>query len=296
MTEALDYTGERFTPECVREIWYEHFHRYVLALDWCADMVVLDAACGEGYGSDLLAQKAQSVTGIDLSAEAVNHAQDRYGARENLQFRVADCTNLPFPDNTFDRVVSFETLEHLAEQNQLLSEFRRVLKPDGSLVLSTPDKAQYSDAQEFDNEFHVRELYREEFEVLIKSHFPASRLFGQKLVFASAIWSFDPVRTVSLTRHSGETVSRLEGFSRAPMYFIALCAADVAHLPETDSDLWLFDDEEESVYAHYHSEIRRHIKAGHLLAQRDAEIKELRQKLAATGEPEPFWRRWFGRK
>ena len=187
MTETLEFTGERFTPECVREIWYEHFHRYALAARWCRNVRVLDAACGEGYGSALLARSAASVDGIDISGHSIDHARKRYGGRDGLQFHLGDCTALPFSDGEFDRVVSFETLEHLAEQDQLLAEFRRVLKPDGCLILSSPDKAIYSDAQNSVNEFHVKELYRDELEMLIGRYFPAFHLLGQKLMFHSAI-------------------------------------------------------------------------------------------------------------
>ncbi len=63
MSKPLEFTGERFTPECVREIWYEHYHRYVFAHGLVTGRKVLDAACGEGYGSALLATEASSVTG-----------------------------------------------------------------------------------------------------------------------------------------------------------------------------------------------------------------------------------------
>ena len=74
MSENLEFTGERFTPECTREIRYEHYHRYAVAAEWVKGRKVLDAACGEGYGSHWLAQRADSVTGIDVSAEAIAHA------------------------------------------------------------------------------------------------------------------------------------------------------------------------------------------------------------------------------
>ncbi|NNK38121.1 MAG: class I SAM-dependent methyltransferase, partial [Xanthomonadales bacterium] len=68
MSEFLEFTGERFTPECVREIRYEHVHRYAFARELVSNRRVLDAACGEGYGSALLAQTARSVCGVDVSS------------------------------------------------------------------------------------------------------------------------------------------------------------------------------------------------------------------------------------
>ena len=277
----------------MREIWYEHFHRYVLAARWCVDMRTLDAACGEGYGTALLARSAASVESVDISEQAINHAQQRYGDLDGVRFQVADCTALPFADNEFDRVVSFETLEHLAAHDQLLSEFRRVLKPDGYLVLSSPDKATYSDAQNTVNEHHVRELYRGEFEALIARYFPAFHLLGQKLMFHSAIWSIDGIDQVSIDQVDNNSVDRLANITQAPMYYIALCAAELANLPDTDERLWLFDDREESVYQHYHSEIRRHMAAGGIIARLQKENEELKNQIEQTSSHRiPWWQRF----
>jgi len=96
------------------------------------------------------------------------------------------CTALRAPDASFDLVVSFETLEHVAAQEALVAGFARVLSADGVLVISSPDKRTYSDATGFHNEFHVRELYRDELLALLQAHFPHVRLYGQKLLFESA--------------------------------------------------------------------------------------------------------------
>lgn len=101
-TPALPFTGERFTPECVREIWYEHWHRYAFARSLARGKRVLDAACGEGYGSAVLAAEATAVTGVDIDAQAIAHAQARYAGHANLRFLRSDVTTLPFPDHAFD--------------------------------------------------------------------------------------------------------------------------------------------------------------------------------------------------
>jgi len=311
LSDSLEFTGERFTPECVREISYEHFHRYALAARWCANMRTLDAACGEGYGSALLANTASSVEAVDLSEGAVEHACQRYGHIEELNFQVADCTSLPFSDNEFDCVVSFETLEHLAAQDQLLAEFRRVLKPDGFLILSSPDKAIYADQQNTSNEFHIGELYRDELEDLIKRHFGAWRLLGQKLMFHSAIWSLDRVENVLLDQLSDQILTLPPGISQPPMYFIALCAADENALPKSSGRLWLFDDREETVYQHYHGEVKRNMAAGGIIAGLEKEIEALKSRAGRPrddqpridqpqiDQPEPhrvsWWQRWFGK-
>jgi len=296
VSDSLEFTGERFTPECEREIWYEHYHRYALAARWCVNKRTLDAACGEGYGSAMLSLMAASVEGVDVSPEAIGHARQRYGHLKDVGFQVADCTSLPYGDNEFDRVVSFETLEHLAEHDRLLAEFRRVLKPDGCLILSSPDKAIYSDGQNTVNEFHVKELYREELESLIGRHFPVHHLLGQKLMFHSAIWSMDGFDRVTLDQLS-EGIKRSPGsITQPPMYFIALCAADQSCLPDVDGRLWLFDDHEESVYQHYHAEIKRHITAGGIIAGLEKEIAELNSRSDLSKPPRRSWWRHFLRK
>jgi ubiquinone/menaquinone biosynthesis C-methylase UbiE len=296
LSASLEFTGERFTPECVREIWYEHFHRYALAARWCANKRTLDAACGEGYGSALLARSAASVEGVDISEQAVSHARQRYGDLENIGFQVADCTLLPFEDNEFDRVVSFETLEHLEAHEQLMAEFRRVLKPDGFLILSSPDKAIYTDEQKTVNEFHVKELYRDELESLIGRFFPAFQLLGQKLMFHSAIWSLDDIAKVSLDQVFADKPSSPAGITQSPMYFIALCAAEQACLPDTAGTMWLFDDHEETVYQHYNDEIRRHIAAGDIIADLEKEIELLKKQCSQNSiSQRSWWRRFLGK-
>jgi ubiquinone/menaquinone biosynthesis C-methylase UbiE len=296
LSDSLEFTGERFTPECEREIWYEHFHRYALATRWCANKRTLDAACGEGYGSALLARRADSVEGVDISEQAITHARQRYGQLQAVKFQVADCTRLPFADDEFERVVSFETLEHLDAHDELLAEFRRVLKPDGFLILSSPDKATYSDGQNTVNEYHVKELYRNEFEDLTRRYFPASRLLGQKLMFHSAIWSMDGVDQVMLDQASTNKIRNLETIAQAPMYFVALCAAEPAFLPDLDGTLWLFDDFEESVYQHYHGEIKRNMAAGGIIAGLEQEIENLKMSATQAVSKQGSWWQRFLRK
>jgi SAM-dependent methyltransferase len=278
LSDPLEFTGERFTPECVREIRYEHFHRYAFAREYIRGKTVLDAACGEGYGSAILAGAAAAVTGVDLSAEIIQHAKTHYST-DNLEFRAADCTSLPFDDASFDCIVSFETLEHLEKQDELLAEFRRLLRPDGLLLISTPDRAVYTDALGNRNEFHVRELYRREFETLLGRYFPACRLFGQKLLFQSAIWSLEEASgRVHLQERDGDISASGKPHHEA-VYLLAFCAASEAALPALGPGLSLFDDAAESVYEHYYHEIRKNMAAGGILEERDREISELKSAL-----------------
>src|SRR5271170_5650885 len=113
MPTDLEFTGERFLPGIPGEIAYEHWHRYAFAKRFVSDKRVADIACGEGYGSALLAGIATSVVGIDLAPDAIAHARSHYAALPNLRFQQGSVEALPLADASVDVVVSFETVEHL---------------------------------------------------------------------------------------------------------------------------------------------------------------------------------------
>lgn len=273
---SLPFTGERFTPECVREIWYEHWHRYAFVLSLARGKRVLDAACGEGYGSALLARVADDVTGIDLDEATIAHAATRYAGVPRLRLRQGSVTAIEADDAAFDLIVSFETIEHLLEQERMLDEFRRVLKPDGLLVISSPDREAYNADAVEPNPYHVRELDREEFLALLRSRFPAVQLYGQKLAFHSMLWRIDS--------HGGQAQSMLlnpdglairEGYDSGPVYHLAICAGDPGQLPGLP-ELSLFADEQASVYSHYNAEIDRLIRADHRIIELERELAALK--------------------
>lgn len=275
----LEFTGERFTPECEREIWYEHWHRYVFAREFARGKRVLDAACGEGYGSALLASVAQNVLGVDIADEAITHACSRYAALPNLRFERGDCTALAVAPESFDLIVSFETLEHVHAQEQLLAGFACALAPAGLLLISSPDKHAYSEVSGFRNEFHVRELYRDELLALLRPRFPHVRLYGQKLLFQSAIWDIEKTpRSVDAATMTSTGPQTDAGLAYSPLYFLAVCS--LQPLQETLPDLALFGDREESVYQHYNGEVRKNMAAGRRIAELEAEIAALRKQLA----------------
>ena len=302
MSESLDFDGERFTPEGVREIWYEHMHRYAFAGQFVRGKSVLDAACGEGYGSELLARVAHDVIGVDLSATAIEHARQRYSSG-NIEFQQADCCRLPFEDDRFDCIVSFETIEHLEDQQKMLAEFERVLRPGGFLLISSPDKAVYSDARNFNNPHHVRELYMGEFRDLLGERFAAVRLFGQKLMFHSAIWPVEDQAgsaagdrlSARLQTDKGDGPREISRPVHKAMYLLAFCASSEDALPPFENAVWLFDDEQESVYQHYEHEIRKNMAAGAILAERDEALAEARAMLTASEAGTPVRRSWLSR-
>ena len=145
MPADLEFTGERYMPSIGGNILLEHMHRYHLAKRYVSGKTVLDIASGEGFGSSVLAQSAERVIGVDISPQTVAHAAATY-PRVNLTFEVGSASAIPLRDQSVDVVVSFETIEHVAEHEQMMSEIRRVLKPGGTLIISTPEKANYSDA------------------------------------------------------------------------------------------------------------------------------------------------------
>lgn len=288
-TPPLPFTGERFTPECVREIWLEHWQRYAFAAPFARGRHVLDAACGEGYGSALLAREAASVTGVDLDPATIAHAAARYRA-PNLRFVRGDAASGEgLGDARFGLITCFETLEHLEAQDALLAGFMRRLDDDGLLLVSTPDRTQYNAHGGEPNPHHVRELERHEFEALLARHVPAFRLYGQKLLFQGALWALDGADGGTGEGPAAATTMRADGtlapgLAYPPTYYLAVCAKDPARLAGLPAQA-LFGDAEETVYRHYDEEVRRHIAAGHLLAAQAEEIAALRAELARLRDP-----------
>ncbi len=232
----LPWTGERFLPSVQGGIALEHLHRYALAQLLAPEKRVLDIACGEGYGSRLLAEKARSVIGIDLDATTIDYARVKY-SQPNLEFLQGNCSSLPLHDGSVDLVVSFETLEHHAEHDAMMLELRRVLAPDGVLLISTPDRYHYSDERDYANPFHVRELYADEFRQLILRYFPHADFYGQSIVYGSLVAPF--AGKGAFTSFSGDS-NCLVGDSGVitPMYLVAV--ASHGSLPNLPSSL--FDD------------------------------------------------------
>jgi len=251
LTAALPFTGERFTPETRGAIWYEHWHRYCAALPLAASKRVLDCACGEGYGSWLLAGVASSVTGVDIDGAAIAHAASRYGGQPNLTFVQGSCTSLPLADASIDIIVSFETIEHIAEQDGMLAEFARVLDHNGALVVSSPNKIVYPHRDDEPQHFHVRELTREELAATLAKYFPQQLWYGQRVLAHSLLWAEAPngERTVQLVALDGRRVESLDA-PAPPMYFLVVCGSDGVSLPRLPA-LSVFDDGTQSLYRDY---------------------------------------------
>jgi SAM-dependent methyltransferase len=258
---ALPFTGERFVPGTPGEIWIEHWHRYHFATRWVRGKRVLDVACGEGYGSALLARHAAHVVGADLSDAAIAHAKRAYAGLANVEFACAPCTRLPIADASIEVAVSFETIEHILEQEAFLEELARVMKPDAILILSCPNKFAYSDKRGFVNEFHVKELYRDELSALLGKRFPHSFWYGQRPSFFSLI----APDSVSLggAPVEGELVETeearaMEAYSALtdPLYFVVVAGRERASIEATPPVLSVLADRDDWVHRDYQKVMR----------------------------------------
>ncbi|RDY23271.1 class I SAM-dependent methyltransferase [Romboutsia maritimum] len=211
----MDFTGERFIPNNgENELAIEHFQRYEFAKEITKNKVVLDAACGEGYGTNILSKEASKVYGIDISKESIEHAKKKYESK-NIEFTEASIEKLPFEDNSFDVIVSFETIEHvnINIQKKFLSEVKRVLKKDGIFLVSTPNKKVYSDIFKYKNEFHEKEFYKEEYIKFLKEYFNYVELYSQYFEVSSNIENIN----------SKLAIKESEFLEDNAKYFVAVC-------------------------------------------------------------------------
>jgi len=227
-----EFTGERVIPELVdADLFNEHFARYRFAAQFVkaagnearAGAAVLDAGCGSGYGTAELSGAV--VIGSDISAEAVRHARERYGT--GRLFLQAACENLPLPDSFFDFVVAFEVIEHLDRWQELLSEAKRVLKPSGILLVSTPNRDYYAESRGTagPNPFHRHEFDYKEFQTALGDVFPHVRIWAQNHAEAVVFSPRNP--------QSGVLESSGPGDSAGAHFFVAACSQSPVSTNET---------------------------------------------------------------
>jgi len=247
----MKVSGERYFPrgESIAFapfepfISYEHWHRYCYALQFVAGKSVLDIASGEGYGSAYLAAHAALVYGVDLSGEAIEHARQSY-VRDNLHYVQGPADQIPIPgEHCFDVIVSFETVEHLDEptQERFAAEIRRLLKPDGILLISTPNRATYSrEDGQGGNPYHFHEFTKDEFVAFLHRSFAHVRLLSQHVYPISYIWDADG-RSGSVVEYQisldGGTFRPAVGDGKEIGYLIAVCTHQDERAVASDSIL-----------------------------------------------------------
>jgi hypothetical protein len=243
----LALTGERTLPDVPEENYW--FRRHLAVYEWIAARVegtrVIDMACGEGYGSDVLAGAAASVIGVDANPEAHEHARLRY-RRANLRF-ARDLVE-SFSEQA-DAVVFLQTIEHLRDPGAVLDHFRSLLvgaqsaaavtaavpRPDpGTVYLSTPNVLTLAPAgaPRSDNPWHVHEYRAEEFERLCRAHFASVRMYG--------LFHARKLRVHELALRLGwDAVHRRLGITRGfyDRFTPAIAVSDFALRPRGQADL-----------------------------------------------------------
>ncbi|MFC0514584.1 class I SAM-dependent methyltransferase [Mucilaginibacter angelicae] len=235
MNELIS-TPERLDTTQHDQIMAEHLHRYALAAGYVKDKTVLDIASGEGYGTHLLSAGAKMVYGVDVSELAVSHAARKY-QKGNLLFKQGSAASIPLEDHCVDIITSFETIEHHDLHDEMITECRRVLKPGGLLIISSPEKKYYSDLANYRNPYHVKELYGHEFRALLLKYFGNVSFLNQKYVTASVI--IPEQGTADIRQYHGTYEKLLSEDTFTPLYHIAL-ASDAA-LPAISSSFYMHD-------------------------------------------------------
>jgi ubiquinone/menaquinone biosynthesis C-methylase UbiE len=251
----VEFTGERVVPGQVNDdLWSEHVARYAFARRYATGKRVLDAGCGTGYGSAELAQSAAAVTGVDISADAIDYARASYPIA-GLEFLESSCTAVPLPDHSFDVVVAFEVIEHLADYRAFLDECARLLTREGLLVISSPNKRYYSEtrAATGPNPFHEHEFEAQEFVRELERVFANVRLLLQNRVESFAFHpavSFWPAEA---------RIDGGGGSAEDAHFFIGMCSATA--LPDPKSFVYV-------------------PKAANILRERELHVEALQQQLA----------------
>ncbi len=191
---ASAHTGER--PGRGAHFAYDearHLAAYTFARELARDLVVLDAGCGEGFGTVLLAETARRVTGIDQSRDAIQAARTSF-PKPNLDFRRLDVGALAGLDLRFDLVTSFQVFEHLVDPGSFLRSVRSVLKPDGMLLLTTPNRLTTIS----ENPYHVREYTADELGGVLRSVF--GRVEVRSMMGSAKVRAFDAARARQVRR------------------------------------------------------------------------------------------------
>lgn len=180
----VEDTGERVIPAYMKPsngMLLEHMARYQFALPYVTGRV-LDLSCGSGYGTHMMIKDRKDdvseMIGVDIDPKIIQYAKGAY-YHPKSEFRVADATDVNLPEQlgTFDTIVSFETYEHIEEEDKLLQNYERLLKPGGTLIVSTP----FGEGRGVDcySPFHVHQITPEEFHQLF-TNFEEVQFYYQK--------------------------------------------------------------------------------------------------------------------
>jgi O-antigen biosynthesis protein len=226
------FVPERAAPEEMSEhlMESEHRGRYLWAAEVAEGLEVIDAGCGTGYGSEILAAAgARKVVGVDISTEAIEYARSA-SAHASNEFHIGSLHELPFADASFDLAVCFEVIEHVEEQARAIAELRRVLKPGGVLAISSPNRDVYPPG----NPHHVHEFVPDELARALGEEFANVRLHRQSPWLAAAILDDDQARSTGVKDALRPKVVKLAAVEPGEeMYTVAL--ASNGSLPKTEA-------------------------------------------------------------
>jgi SAM-dependent methyltransferase len=227
--DSLALTGERTIPGLAEENYWFRRHEVVYRrlAPRCAGRDVLEAGCGEGYGADLIADVASSVIGLDYDEPTIAHVRARY---PRVDVRHGNLASLPLPDASVDVVVNLQVIEHLWDQPQFVAECRRVLRPGGLLLMSTPNRITFSPGRDTPvNPFHTRELNARELTDL---------LVNGGLALDSMLGVFHGARLSALDRvHGGSIIDAQVQRALADAPWPDALLADVASVTIDDFEL-----------------------------------------------------------
>ncbi|MGA2191997.1 MAG: class I SAM-dependent methyltransferase [Nitrospirota bacterium] len=176
MTEPIDVTGEVISPEHdnITPLFMRHMAAYGFFRRYVADRKVLEIGFGEGYGTYYLSEVAREITGVDVILALVEHAREKY-VRSNLYFLKGDAVSLPFPDGSFEVVISSQALEHVKDYMHFIRESARVLKPGGTAIFATPNRKMMIDGV---NPYHYKEFSAQELDRALGRVFPNVMVWG----------------------------------------------------------------------------------------------------------------------
>lgn len=227
--DPLPLTGERTIPGLAEENYWFRRHEvvYQRLAERCAGRDVLEAGPGEGYGADLIADIANTVTGVDYDEQAVAHIRAKY---PRVQMHLGNLAELPLADDSVDVVVNFQVIEHLWDQGQFVTECARVLRPGGLLLMSTPNRITFSPGRDTPlNPFHTRELNADELtELLEQGGFRVDAMLG--VFHGAGLAELD-------ARHGGSIIAAQIDRAVAGAPWPAELLADVAAVRAEDFDL-----------------------------------------------------------
>jgi SAM-dependent methyltransferase len=223
----MEFTGERVVPGKVEpDLFNEHLSRYYFASRFASSRRVLDLGCGSGYGSAVLAEFARYVIASDISSEAISYARQSY-PHPTIHYLIANCSRLPISTGSLDLVICFEVVEHLHEQHELLEETARVLKPEGLLLISTPNRLYYTEERKELNPYHTREFSFDEFSSFLRQQYQEVEITFQNHV--SSIFVGDP----DILKATDARIENRDPDQKSTAnFFLAVCSKTTGCLPK----------------------------------------------------------------